>query len=205
MNYEEIRDYLPQFLFPQNKYELYSELNKFPDNIDSRIYTQDLKENLVIYQGDGIDRFVLINLPDSRIGFGNAIILSNTCDIDINNSRLYDSQITYAPIFNLNKYENRLIKKGINKGRVETHINEIRRQKPTQIFYLPAIPEINFEESMVFFDRVLYINNSFIDRNELNERRIFTLSQYGHYLFILKLSIHFLRMNDKVKRTHNFN
>ena len=42
--------------------------------------------------------------------------------------------------------------------------------------------------------------NTLIERDKINYNRIFTLSDYGAYLFLLKLSIHFTRVQDKVER-----
>jgi len=56
------------------------------------------------------------------------------------------------------------------------------------------------EESIVFLDRINNISNKVIKSEELQTRRIFTLSDYGFYLFLLKISIHFSRIQEKVDR-----
>ena len=56
------------------------------------------------------------------------------------------------------------------------------------------------DDSIVFFDRVCNFPNNKIPRENLKEQRLFTLSDYGSYLFLLKLSIHFTRIQDKVER-----
>ena len=50
-----------------------------------------------------------MNLPKSEIKPVPGIILSNTCDIDLQNERNFPSQIVYAPIFSLEKYRQTLI------------------------------------------------------------------------------------------------
>ena len=64
--------------------------------------------------------------------------------------------------------------------------------------YLPAIG--NMEESLVFLDRIFNINNKYIDRSNLENIRIFSFSDYGFYLLIFKLSVHFSRVQEKVNR-----
>lgn len=71
----------------------------------NRMYTYSLDNN-IIYQGDGIKEMPIIDL--ANIGKGvkitNCLILSNTCDMDIANNRLFPASIMYAPIINLANY-----------------------------------------------------------------------------------------------------
>ncbi|KAF0239192.1 MAG: hypothetical protein FD181_172 [Prolixibacteraceae bacterium] len=200
MNEESLKIYLPKFLSAESDKELFEGIKSFPDNIDSRIYTNYLENTCLIYQGDGIRDMLVINLPEPLIKPVPSIILSNTCDIDIENLRMFPSQIVYAPILNLDKYTNALLTKG-NKSseQIDSHLKSIKKQEITQIFYLPKL-EGKLEESLVFLDRVLNISNKYIIRSNLKNNRIFTLSNYGAYLFLLKLSIHFTRITDKVDR-----
>jgi len=143
---------------------------------------------------------LVINLPNSVIKPAPTIILSNTCDIALDNKRNFPSQIVYSPIFNLEKYRQLLI--GSSKKTVEqidAHIASIKRQEPTQIFFLPKL-DGKLDESIVFLDRVNNLPSKFIDRKTVPQKRIFTLSDYGAYLFLLKLSIHFTRIKDNVER-----
>ena len=126
------------------------------------------------------------------------IILSNTCDISLENHRLYASSILYAPVVEIKKYYDILIKNGAIKEQVEEHLSAVRKQKVSSILYLPEISDL--KESIVFFDRIMSIDNSFIDRENLENNRLFSLSDYGFYLLLFKLSIHFSRIQEKVNR-----
>ena len=133
------------------------------------------------------------------------MIISNTCDIDPANRRLM--RMVYAPIWNLQKYERALQKDLVQTGKrnpksVDSHIKEIQRQRISHIFYLPKGAGIE-NESIVFLDR---LNNAPSDQFELEsvpEKRIFTLSDYGYYLFLFKLSVHFTRIREGVSRARN--
>jgi len=200
MKLEDFKLYLPKFLSTESDKELFDNLKDFPGNIDTRIYTNYLADKEIIFQGDGINNMLFVNLPNPEIKPVPGMILSNTCDIDLVNIRNFPSQVVYAPIFNLEKYYDALVKN--SKKTVEqlsSHIKSIKKQEITQIFYLPKV-EGKIEESIVFFDRVCNLPNKLIERNNLNDRRLFTLSDYGAYLFLLKLSIHFTRIQDKVER-----
>ena len=200
MNLDEIKIYLPKFLSAESDRELFKGLKDFPDNIDERLYTTYLHDTKIIYQGDGLNNLLVVNLPKSEIKPVPGIILSNTCDIDLQNERNFPSQIVYAPIFSLEKYRQTLLNNSKKtKEQITDHINAIKKQEITQIFYLPKF-DGKLEESIVFLDRVNNMPNTLIERDKISSNRIFTLSDYGAYLFLLTLSIHFTRVQDKVER-----
>lgn len=200
MDSDEIKLYLPKFLSSESEKQLFEGLKDFPKNIDERLYTSALKESPIIFQGDGIKDMLVINLPNTSIKEVKSIVFSNTCDIDPNNIRNFPSQIVYAPIFNLQKYKQALIEKSSkSKKEIISHIKAIKEQKITQIFYLPKIND-KIEDSIIFLDRVNNCSQEFVKSKELEEDRLFTLSDYGAYLFVLKLSIHFSRIKDNVDR-----
>ena len=197
----DLKKYLPKYLSEENYNNLLNELKSFPDNIDKRMYTTYLG-NDIIYQGDGIYNMPVIDLSDStkNIQYADALILSNTCDMDLNNDRIYPTSIMYAPIIKLSKYQSVLNQYCKDEIKIKNHISDLKKQKNTQIMYLPAIG--NMEESLVFLDRIFNIrnNNRTINRSELKERRIFSFSDYGFYLLLFKLSVHFSRIGEKVDR-----
>jgi hypothetical protein len=196
----DIEIFLPKYLSPETQDKLLSDLKQFPANIDQRMYGFYGVEQDVIYQGDGIDDLLIINLPCMRTQEGNGMVLSNTCDIDLANKRNFRSKVVYAPIFKLHKYIDILSKKNvyINTNDLSNHIKDIRDQKITQMFYLPQYRD--FEESYILLDRIISIANDSYDRSTLKNHRLFSLSQYGHYLFLYKLSMHFTRFHEKVDR-----
>lgn len=197
--FEDIRNFLPKYLSPESQNKLFSELKNFPDNIDKRMFTE-AGESDKIYQGDAIDNLLIFNLPSKKVAESGALILSNTCDIDIENDRKFLSpSICYSPIINLTKYKKAIeLKSKGNYQIVDEHINNIRRQRITQIFYLPKYSTL--DESIILFDKIISVNNNTIERENLKARRLFRLSNYGFYLFIFKLSMHFTRMNETIDR-----
>ncbi len=67
MNLEDIKIYLPKFLSAESEKELFEGLKKFPDNIDTRLYTNYLDDSKIIYQGDGIKDMLIFNISDKEI------------------------------------------------------------------------------------------------------------------------------------------
>ena len=202
---EEIKKYLPQYLSASATVSLFEELKQFPSNIDQRIYTESLKGESIIFQGDGLMGLLYVNLPDttSKPLFG--MIFSNTCDIDEKNDRLFDARISFAPIFNLNKYKRALIEKYVNSNKktmhaIDSHINDIKKQNISQIFYLPKGSGLE-NDSIVFLDRINNLPSGYFSKNQILENKLFTLSDYGFYLFLFKLSVHFTRIRESVQRS----
>jgi hypothetical protein len=208
ISFEEIKKYLPQYLSVSSQEELFKELKQFPENLDQRIYTTRLEaQEDIIFQGDGIQNLLYINLPETDVGKVPGMILSNTCSIAPANNRLLPTRMVYAPIFNLEKYEQSLIKAFVVTEKksiqsINDHIADIKKQYVSHIFYLPKGGKLE-NDSIVFFDRLNNCASASIKREALPDRRIFTLSDYGFYLFLFKLSVHFTRIREGVSRSMN--
>lgn len=146
---DELKKYLPKYLSEENYKTLLAELKSFPYNIDGRMYTSMLDKN-VIFQGDGLKKMPIIDLVNIERGVKNVscLILSNTCDMDLSNSRMFPASIMYAPIINLTTYISVLQKQGVNSSKIENHISDLKQQKITQIIFLPANSQM--EDSIVF-------------------------------------------------------
>jgi len=198
MNLDDLKIYLPKYLSEESEKQLFDSLKDFPTNVDQRLYTNFLENEPVIFQGDGLQNLLAVNLPSTETKVVSGMVISNTCDIDPSNKRNFPSQIIYAPIIDFDKYSNSL-KSRLSEDKVEGHLNAIRKQYVTQIFYLPPITD-KLSESIVFLDRLHNIGNDYVNRSELGSSRIFTLSDFGNYLFLFKLSLHFTRIQDKVER-----
>ncbi len=196
---EDFKLYLPKYLSAESEAELLSDLNSYPNNINSRIYGQPLGYDDLILQGDGLNDLLLIDLPDLTSKEGRAVVLSNTCDVDIRNQRKFESRLCYSPLVNLEKYKTRLLENNNLEG-VENHINSIREQKITQIFYFPKGERLEYE-ALIFFDRMCSCKRASITTESISARKIFTLSNYGIYVFLFKLSVHFTRIRESIDRS----
>lgn len=169
---DELKKYLPKYLSEENYNNLLTELKSFPYNIDGRMYTSMLDKN-VIFQGDGLKEMPIIDLANIErdVKKVNCLILSNTCDMDLSNSRVVPASIIYAPIINLANYISVLHKQGVDDTKIGNHVANLKQQKITQIIYLPANSRI--DDSIVFLDRIQHIDNRYIDRNLLEENAYF--------------------------------
>jgi len=199
MKQEDISKYLPKYLSSESGNALREALNEFPKLDASRYYTTKLSSTKILYQGDGIKNLLIVNLPSVEFKKKDSVVISNTCDIDLANPRLYESRILYSPIISLKDYERILLEENHSTEKVQAHLESIKKQEITSVFYLPELPS-QMEESIIFFDRILNMSNHEIDRTKLSSERKFTLSTFGHYLFLLKLSFHLSRVQEGIDR-----
>jgi hypothetical protein len=196
----DIEIYLPKYLSAPEQVRLFDELKQFPSNIDRRIYTTALKADPELFQGDGLTGLPIISLPDTTILAASVMVVSNTCDITRDNRRVVSNRILYCPIIRLSAYEEELNGHLPGQGsRIASHIQSIKRQECSSMFYLPPPPN-QVDERIALFDRTNNYEMQKLDIAALVANRLFTLSDYGFYLFVYKLSVHFTRLRENVSR-----
>jgi hypothetical protein len=200
--FEDFKTYLPKYLSVEAQTNLFAELAQFPDNIDGRLYTIRLAHELNIFQGDGLASLWVADLPNERIGRTRVMVLSNTCDIAPDNRRLLGPRMLYCPVISFPKYENLLrtagsLPRGFN---ADGHLAAIRKQHNSSMFYLPKTDKLG-EEAIAVLDRINNCDAQAVDLRELVRNRLFTLSDYGFYLFLFKLSLHLTRIREAVARS----
>jgi hypothetical protein len=137
--------------------------------------------------------------------YTDAIIVSNTCDISFENKHdVNTKQCLFAPLVDFKEYLLDLEKAGCKPEQIESFSNAVKAQLRTNIFYLPTNHK-DGKEYIVLLDNVFWFPttelNSYIDN--IDENRISTLSHFGYYLFILKLSYHLCRLPEQCDREIN--
>lgn len=197
---EEIRRHLPSYLSPSKQEKLFRELDKFPDNIDQRMYAPQNISDDTIRQGDGMDNMPMIFLPDEEINKERALIISNTCDISPQNERRNPPSIVYCPVIKYDSYSRLVEDSYDSQDAAENFLRSVRNQKKTSRFYLPSGYDI--PESIVLLDKANNCSARYAyDSLSINNDRAFSLSLYGFYLLIFKLSVHFTRFNEGISRS----
>ncbi len=200
--WEEIKKYLPKYLTEVHQKKLFTELSSF-EKSQGKLYTSSLKIEEGLLQGDGLINIPYITLPDGQKNT-SVMILSNSCDADIENSRNLPSRIIYAPVIKLSKIET-LLRNILPEDNIDERIfdqfKSIREQRKTDILYLPVGYKIK-EESVVFLDSICSCErDQFYEYAKNQDDKLFSLSYMGHYLMLLKLSIHFTRFGEGACRT----
>ncbi|MGD0961527.1 MAG: hypothetical protein ABSB19_17090 [Methylomonas sp.] len=192
---ESIKDQIPYYLTQEAKENLVKELNNFSNktNYYTNLYQQD------ILQGDGWLSLPVIDFQSGQRKLIKGILISNSCDLDPNNKRELPTKITFAPIIRLNQYEQLLKTKISDPKRITDKITAIKAQHITSLFYLPKGNALE-DEYVALLSDVHTIPYRTFEQQE-GRIKLFTLSQIGFYLFLLKLSVHFCRFHENIDRT----
>ncbi len=196
--FDDIKKYLPQYLSNLSQNSLFEEIKSFTKYNIQNLYSYKIFKENTIYQGDGINSLTVVNLPSKEMREVETLILSNTCDIYPDNERYFESRMVYAPILKLDKYIEMLKSKGVEEKELFKHVDSIKKQRVSQIFYLPKGQNLEVE-SIAIFDRLNNCPINYIE-DPISERKLFSLNNFGFYLFLIKLSIHFTRIREGIDR-----
>lgn len=159
-------------------------------------YRDSFKE--VMLQGDGWRGFQLFLFETGDRRSVRGIVLSNSCDVDPENPRDVPARVIFAPLVKLSAFKALLEASGISAERVAAKIAAIKAQKTSNIFYLPAGGVLR-EDYVVRFDDAHNMPVA-AHAKSADREKLFTLSNTGFYMLVLKLSVHFCRLQEKVNR-----
>ncbi len=142
------------------------------------------------------DQFITVTAP-------KCIILSNTCDIDLANTRKIPLDCLLAPIFSLEKYENILLQSGATEQEIKSFNENLKQYKITNLFHLPIDEDgkyAPFEKGyIVQLDKAFSLPRRLLDIGQ----HVKSLNQFFSYLFTFQVSVNFCRFHDKVDRDAN--
>jgi hypothetical protein len=210
---DKFENILPPYLTSTEKERLQNALKQFyPDNRGNEIdYTKFYKtyQHEYFMQADLLKeiRLAIWDEPATTYnkGYTDAIIISNTCDISFENKRdVGAKECLFAPIVDFQQYLANLKIAGYGEDRIKAFSHAVKTQTKSNIFYLPH----HFKEQkeyIALLDNVFWFPtselNSFL--SDIEENRITSLSHFGYYLFILKLSYHLCRLPESCDREIN--
>lgn len=191
---ESIQDHIPYYLTQEAKENLIKELKNFSvkTNYYTNLYPQD------VLQGDGWLSLPVINFDTGEKKPIKGLVLSNSCDIDESNKRELPVKVTFAPIIRLGQYERILKEKIDDPQKITDKISSIKSQHITSLFYLPKGGALEDEYVALLSDLHSIPYKNFVKQNP--QQKLFTLSQVGFYIFLLKLSVHFCRFHENIDR-----
>ncbi len=194
LSFEDARSFLPPGLSDPQLKQLYRDIQIIGEG--RNFYTEVAFEYLL--QGDVTADSYYPSITESGLVEVTArvLLLSNSCDISLENTRDLPRRVAVAPVIRLERWIEMLRENGISEARLESQITALRAQRLTSYFYLPASDAI--PESLVLLDQIQSIPLARLE-NAL-EKRIHILSQAGFWVLLLKLSIHFSRPLEAVVR-----
>lgn len=195
INAETIRQQIPYYLSQSAKEHLVKSLQEFPRRID--YYIDRYKDEVL--QGDGWNSFVVVNIENGERKPIKGILLTNSCDVASENKREFPPTFTFAPIIKLSNYVQKLSEADLDTQQIDDKIIAIKEQNITNLFYLPK--GANLDDDYVALLGDIHTVPSRIFQEHSDRKKLFTLSQTGFYLFVLKLSVHFCRFHEEVNRS----
>lgn len=189
-----LQDQIPFYLTQDQKIALAKALKDFTNHGVGDYYTSQFKHELL--QGDGWGSVPIVDYRTQTLRKVRAVVLSNTCDMNNSGTRTTPPQVTVAPIVNMERYKDSLRQRGVDEQKINDKMESIKKQAITNVVHLPAGPD--FDESIVQLDMLYTLPVSAF--KESSTGNIFTLSMFGFYLFIFKLSVHFCRFHEQIER-----
>lgn len=195
-----LKHQIPYYLSAEDRSVLIGELKAISQGMTAEYvlskYQDTFGEDML--QGDGWRGFILFSFDTSEKRSVRGIVLSNSCDVDPNNPRDLPTRAIFAPLVRLAAFVALLEQNGMDATRIDAKVADIKAQKTTNIFHLPAGAFLD-EDYVVRLDEVhsmpLAAHAANVDRQKL-----FTLSNTGFYMLVLKLSVHFCRLQENVNR-----
>jgi hypothetical protein len=191
---EKIRNSLPPYLSAQSKRELLEQLADYTRNRDYYGIVPGETEPL---QGDAWRGLITLDFATAERDSVVGLVISNSCDITAQNQPNPDQQMLFAPVLDLERYAHFLEVAGKTAQQITDTLGDIRGQAIHRLFYLPAMHGV-FGESLVALDAIHAQPLSSIDAQRI--QRVFSLNTYGWYVLLIKLSIHFTRMTERLER-----
>jgi hypothetical protein len=209
---ELIRTFLPKYLTPELQENLFKTVqDNFPFSTDPNLIYSQIPEIEYLYQGDCIVDipFTNFNKGNFDTAYLNGIIASNTCDISPENDRLDIPNIQFASVFSLKEYIDQLKANDVKQQRIDSFVENLRANKVSNLFYMPEKRNgdtIIIKESFARFDLNVTLPISIFSGEAYNKNyfpigdRLVSFSNYGFYLFLIKLSVHYCRFREGVFR-----
>ena len=127
----------------------------------------------------------------------SSILISNTCDVTEENLRSTNiKQALLAPLIPVEEYLKDM-EAEFKPEQILGFYNTLKRQEHSNLFYLPKNHK-NGKDYIVFLDKIYWQPVPALQPliKNLPEERFLSLSNWGFYLFLLKLSYHLSRLPE---------
>lgn len=211
---------LPSYLREEGKHRLRKALEQFSPNrgevglenlsqskesIDYSNFFSDISPNYFM-QGDMLNSVRIVDwdeeIDDYYSGFSSVMLISNTCDVTQENERsLNYKQSLLAPVISVEEYFADLEDTGYSVDKIKSYHTSLKKQEISNLIYIPR-NDINGKEYIVFLDKIIWHPSKTLQKQvkNLEDSRFISLSNFGFYLVILKISYHLCRLPEEVDR-----
>ncbi len=190
---QRLEQFIPSYLAENDKKALLENLKAF----EAKPYYTTLPKDLYL-QGDGWAGLQIISLQTKEMAKVKALCISNSCDIA--QETPFPNKVVFSPIVSVEKYVDLLKNSGAGEDRINSFYKDLRGQGISNLFYLPPSKDMP-SESLINLGDLYSAPSGFFSDEKNAKQLLFRLSQMGHYLLLLKISIHFCRFWENVKRS----
>lgn len=201
---------LPPYLTSDAKERLQNALKQFKrdgHDIDyAHFYPLAPKKETDFLQGDLLSEIPMPywnqETQSYETVYRDAIIVSNACDLSTDNHRSLNlKQCVLAPLLDFEEYIIDLKSSGYAENKLKTYLNEITHQKISNLLYLPPNP-VNQKAYIAQLDKFFWVPVASLNglKQNIEKERITSLSMFGHYLFVVKVSYHLCRLPEEKDR-----
>lgn len=199
---------LPAYLTSTDKRRIRSALSQFFERETEINYAEFYSHHShsVLMQSDLIHSIISIDWDDEnrsyRTGYSPGILISNSCDVSLENVRsINNKEALFAPIISLLDFQQGLKEDNRSDAEIISFTNVLKRQEYTNLFYLPP-NHLNHKDYIVRLDKIHWVPQTELGEiiKDLEYHRLLSLSDWGYYLFLTKLSIHTCRVPEDLER-----
>ncbi len=200
LDLESLQQQIPYYLTAEDRQVLVDELKAISKGGTANYFLTRYNDAFQadMLQGDGWRAFQLFKFDTGERRWVQGLVLSNSCDVEPGNARDVPARVIFAPLVRLADYENLLRSSKIDPQKVDQKLTEIRLQKTTNMFFLPAGGPLAEDHVVRLDDAHSMPVAAHLGTKE--RKKLFTLSNTGFYMLVLKLSVHFCRLHEKVNR-----
>lgn len=195
-----LRQQIPYYLASKERKELLDGLKSIASGGEANYFLSPYNDTFKneMLQGDGWRGFRLFDFDTGEQLSVIGLVLSNTCDVDPENSQEISTRVIFAPLVELADYTSLLQESGIDRESIKNKIDSIRAQKTYDTLYLPANGPLK-KEYVIRFDDIHSMPIAAY-HNADDKEKLFTLSAVGFYMLVFKLSVHFCRLQEGIQR-----
>jgi len=200
---------LPPYLLDADKGRIKRGLAQFIDpqergkeKIYESFYLKDSQKYFM--QGDLLNSIRTVEWDSEKedyySAYTTAMLVSNSCDVSVDNLRLLGKEALFAPVFELNEFFKELKSVGKSEAQIKTIHSKLKQQEYTNLFYLPG--DHNGVEYIVFLDKICWYPATEIHKKleNIEKERFLSLSDWAFYLLVTKVALHFCRVPEKMER-----
>jgi len=200
---------LPPYLLDADKGRIKRGLGQFIDPLErgkEKVYEDFYLQASQKYfmQGDLLNSIKTVDWnylkEDYYSAYTTAMLVSNSCDVSVDNLRTLGKEPLFAPVIELNEYFKELKNAGKSDAQIQSIHSTLKQQDYTNLFYLPA--NHNGIEYIVFLDKICWYPATEIQKKleNLDNERFLSLSDWAFYLFVTKVALHFCRVPEEKER-----